>query len=74
MVIKFAHQVTRLREQAAYTKGQHETNLYYHAKRILDFQNGQAREDDHYEAAGQCPCCHQSILPDDLVDAHEVSR
>ena len=72
MVVNFAQQVTRLRNAASNTKDKHALDLYYHAKRVLDFQNGCAREDDHYEAAGICPCCERPLVCDDDVDDHEV--
>jgi len=74
MLINFAHQVTRLRNSAANTKDKHALDLYYHAKRVLDFQNGCAREDDHFSAAGMCICCHQTLDDvDDMADP-EVKR
>jgi len=72
MIINFAQHVTRLRNAAQNIKDKHALDLYYHAKRVLDFQNGCAREDDHYEAAGLCPCCQHSLVCNDDVDDHEV--
>ncbi len=74
MVINFAHHVTQLRNAAQNTKEKHALEKYYHAKRVLDFQNGQAREDDHYEAAGLCPCCGQTLAANNGVDDREVTR
>jgi len=69
-VINFAHHVTRLRDSAANTKEKDATNLYYHAKRVLDFQNGCAREDDHYWSAGLCICCHRPLADHDDTPDH----
>jgi len=69
MIINFAHHATRLRNIAQNTKDKDALEKYYHAKRVLDFQNGCAREDDHYSAAGLCPCCqHPLDNSDDYSD------
>ena len=73
-VISFAHHVTRLRNTAQNTKDKHALDLYYHSKRILDFQNGQAREDDHYAAAGICMGCNRPLDVHDDHDDREVER
>jgi len=74
MIINFAQQVTRLRNAAQNTKDKDTLEKYYHAKRVLDFQNGCAREDDHYWSAGLCPTCQHPLAPDDDHVDHEIEE